>query len=369
MNAQSNVTTPPAVQVHSVEAVQAAVMARSGPLLARGSGTKPALAHAPGATLLDLRELTGIVEYDPGEYTFTARAGTTVAEVAAALAEHGQYLPFDPPLHAQGATLGGTVAAGLSGPRRMRYGGVRDFLIGVRFVDGQGRLVRGGGKVVKNAAGFDLPKLMVGSLGRLGVLTEVSFKVFPAPPSTATLAVNLPSVADAVAAAQRLAGAPLDLEALDFAPAGDGATLWVRLGGLPEALPPRLARLRDFLGDGEALAPADEAAHWAGQDAFSWLPGGATLVKVAVSASQVEALDARLAEADATRSYSVGGNLAWIGWPGPGEELDALLVAQGLAGLMLQGVTVSPLIGRQPGASLLARIKQTLDPHRSFPDY
>ncbi len=369
MNAHSDVATPPAVKADSVAAVQAAILDRSGPLLARGSGTKPALSHAPGATLLDLRELTGIVEYDPGEYTFTARAGTTVAEVAAALAEHGQYLPFDPPRREQGATLGGTVAAGLSGPRRMRYGGVRDFLIGVRFVDGQGRLVRGGGKVVKNAAGFDLPKLMVGSLGRLGVLTEVSFKVFPVPPSTATLAVNLPSVADAVAAAQRLAGAPLDLEALDFAPAGEGATLWARLGGLPGALPPRLARLRDFLGGGEALAPADEAAHWAAQDAFSWLPDGAALVKVAVSTSQVETLDARLAEIDAMRSYSVGGNLAWIGWSGPMQELDALLMALGLAGLVLQGATISPLIGCQPGTSLLARIKQTLDPQRSFPDY
>ena len=106
------------------------------------------------------------------------------------LAEHGQYLPFDPPLAAAGATLGGTVAAGLSGPGRYRYGGVRDFVLGVRFVDGMGNLVRGGGKVVKNAAGFDFPKLMVGSLGRLGVLAELSFKVFPQPPAFATLAVS-----------------------------------------------------------------------------------------------------------------------------------------------------------------------------------
>ena len=113
------------------------------------------------------------------EFTFTALAGTPVREIAAALAERGQYLPFDPMLREAGATLGGTVAAGLSGPGRFRYGGLRDFILGVRFVDGEGRLLRLGGKVVKNAAGFDLPKFFVGSLGRFGVLAEMTFKVFP----------------------------------------------------------------------------------------------------------------------------------------------------------------------------------------------
>src|SRR4029079_6930035 len=100
--------------------------------------------------------------------------------------QRGQYLPFDPKCVEAGATLGGTVASGLSGPGRFRFGGLRDFILGVRFVDGAGRLLRMGGKVVKNAAGFDLPKFFVGSLGRFGVLAEMTFKVFPRPQSART---------------------------------------------------------------------------------------------------------------------------------------------------------------------------------------
>src|SRR3954470_5132951 len=160
---------------------------RSPPhLLAIGAGTKPRLSQVDAAKLSTAR-LRGISEYDPSEFTFTAAAGTPVREIAAALAERGQYLPFDPMLVDAGATLGGTVAAGLSGPGRFRFGGLRAFILGVRFVDGNGRLLRMGGKVVKNAAGFDLPKFFVGSVGRFGVLGEITFKVFPRPASSLTL--------------------------------------------------------------------------------------------------------------------------------------------------------------------------------------
>src|SRR6185369_15555126 len=124
---------------------------------------------------------------EPSEFTFTARAGTPVRDVVAALAERGQYLPFDAPWLAAGSTLGGLVAGGVAGPGRFRFGGIRDFILGIRFVDGAGRLLRLGGKVVKNAAGFDLPKFFVGSLGRFGVLVEITFKVFPRPISKLTL--------------------------------------------------------------------------------------------------------------------------------------------------------------------------------------
>ena len=106
--------------------------------------------------------LNGVLEYEPSEFTFTALAGTPVRDIAAILAERGQYLPFDPMLVGAGSTLGGTVASGLSGPGRFRFGGLRDFILGVRFVDGGGRLLRLGGKVVKNSAGFDVPKFFVG---------------------------------------------------------------------------------------------------------------------------------------------------------------------------------------------------------------
>ena len=135
----------------------------------RGGGTKPALWSVDGADVLDVLALNGITEYLPSEYTVTALAGTPLADVEARLAAEGQYLPFDPLLVDAGSTVGGAVAAGANGPGRLRYGGLRDFLLAVTFVDGRGEIVRGGARVVKNAAGFDLPKLMVGSLGRLGV--------------------------------------------------------------------------------------------------------------------------------------------------------------------------------------------------------
>ena len=168
-------------------------------VLPRGNGTKTALSAAPdGVTPLDLSGLSGVIEYQPGEFTFTALAGTRVTEIAAVLAEHGQYLPFDPLLAEAGATLGGTVAAGANGPGRYHYGGLRDFILGVRYVDGEGQIVYAGGKVVKNAAGFDIPKLMVGSLGQFGALVEMTFKVFPKPEANATLRLECASVVDGV---------------------------------------------------------------------------------------------------------------------------------------------------------------------------
>ncbi len=198
----------------SIAEVQAAVRAAppGARILARGRGTKRPLSTPPdGAVVLDISGLSGIIEYEPGEFTFTALAGTPIAEIAAALAGHGQFLPFDPPLADAGATLGGTVAAGLSGPGRYRYGGVRDFILGIRYVDGAGEVVRTGGKVVKNAAGFDISKLMAGSLGSLGVLVELTFKVFPKPEAYATLRVPHPTLDAALATLHRLTGSQMDL--------------------------------------------------------------------------------------------------------------------------------------------------------------
>ncbi len=133
----------------------------------RAGGTKAALSSArPGVPVLDLSAPFRHRRVPPEECTFTALAGTRVAEIERALAAHGQYLPFDPPLTAAGATIGGTVAAGISGSGRYRFGGVRDFLLGACIVDGEGRVLQAGGKVVKNAAGFLLHQAMVGSVGR-----------------------------------------------------------------------------------------------------------------------------------------------------------------------------------------------------------
>lgn len=353
-------------------------------LLPRGGGSKPALSTPPeDVPGLELSGLSGVLEYEPDEYTFIALAGTPLAEVENLLAQHGQYLPFDPMLAQHGATLGGTVAAGVSGPGRQRYGGVRDFLIGVRFIDGRGQLVRGGGKVVKNAAGFDLPKLMVGSLGRLGVLVELSFKVFPGPAAYTTLKLTYPHLEIALTDIYRLATSSLELHALDLEPADGGGkkqtwTLWVRLGGLTEALPARIERMREFLlapkGGASAAevveAPA-EGALWQDVKELTWVPPGWALVKTPLTPKRISILETQLAKVEARRRYSAGGNVAWLAWP-TGENwanrLDTLLTHLDLSGLVLLGPPGMTRLGVNPGAPLARRVKQALDPDGHFLD-
>jgi glycolate oxidase FAD binding subunit len=277
-------------------------------------------------------------------------------------------MPFDPPLVEAGATLGGTIAAGLSGSARFRYGGLRDFILGVHLVDGQGRLVRGGGKVVKNAAGFDIPKLMVGSLGRLGVLISASFKVFPAPPATATLRCPLSSPSAALAAMAKLMGGPYDLETLDLVPEASGpVTLLTRIGGPDDVLVARLERLRTLVGSGDFVM--DDRALWAEARELTWANAESILVKVATTRQTLEALDHALEEAQAQRRYAAGGNLGWIAWPGDVEACHKVLAEHATSGLVLRGESPRPLIGAPVRSSFLARIRTALDPSHRFLDF
>ncbi|RLT43229.1 MAG: FAD-binding protein [Chloroflexi bacterium] len=332
----------------------------------RGGGSKPALSTPPAdGLLLDLAGLTGLVEYEPAEFTFTAQAGTRVAEIQALLAQEGQYMPFDPPLAQAGATLGGVIAAGTSGAGRVRYGGVRDFLIGVRFVDGRGEFLRGGGKVVKNAAGFDYPKLFVGSLGRLGILTEVTFKVFPEPPAYATLALDCADLPSALGHVRSLNRSKFDINGLDFGPNGAGWRVWVRLGGFAAALDERLAALRQQVGGGALLTGAADASFWQDANNFDWLPADTALIKIPVTPGRVSGLEESLAAAS-PRRYSVSGNLLWLGWERPVAELDALLTDHALSGLLLRGGAGQPWLGKRPGGPFLQRVKMALDPDGKF---
>lgn len=352
-----------------VQARVAAAIESGARLLPRGGGTKPALSTpADGASNLDLSDLSGVLEYLPEEYTFTALAGTRVQDVAALLAEKGQYLPFDPLLSERGATLGGTVAAGANGPGRQRYGGARDFLLAVRFVDGMGNLVRGGAKVVKNSAGFDLPKLMVGSLGRLGVLVELTFKVFPAPEAYATLTSSYPSLDAALKEIVRLSQSPLELHALDLEPAETGWRLWLRLGGLANALPARIERLRAFLSP--AKAETTEDGVWGTVKGLDWVPDGWSLIKIPLTLKRIPALEARLQEIENRRRYSAGGNVAWLACPATIDldPIDPILTGLNLSGLVLLGPPGKTRLGIDPGAPFARRIKQALDPDARFLD-
>lgn len=364
----------PGLEASTVPEVAAMVAGTKQTLLPRGGGSKPALSRPPSGTQsLELGGLRGVVEYEPSEFTVTVRAGTKVSEVASALREHGQYLPFDPLLADAGATVGGVVASGTNGPGRVRYGGVRDFLLGVRFVDGRGRLARGGGTVVKNAAGFDLPKLMVGSLGRLGVLVELTFKVFPAPEATRTVRARLASLAAMVSLTQRLLGSPRDLDAVELAPP---AELWLRIAGPEAALVERAERLlRETVGAegvmaAELVAAAEAATFWRAARELTWAPAGLALVKVPITPGRISTIDRRL-DSSVERRYGSAGQQLLVAWPGARVELSHLLAELGLRGLVLRhgddDVSGGPILGAVDSAGIFAeRIKGALDPDARF---
>jgi glycolate oxidase FAD binding subunit len=350
----------------SIEAVQAAVR-ENAHVLPIGGGSKPALATPPdGFVPISVAGLAGVVEYNPGEFVFTAFAGTPVAEVVRVLAANDQYLPFDPPFVDRGATLGGAVAAGLSGPGRCRYGGVRDFILGVRFVTAGGEVVRGRGRVVKNAAGFDLPKLMVGSIGQLGILVELSLKVLPRPEAYASLRLELGSLDAALQAIVRLASLPLDIDALDIDVPEAGARILVRIGGMEAAIPARLDRLRVELGGGELLRGPDEEALWHDAREFTWVPPDWSLAKVPVTPARIAALDEQLPDRPSLRRYGGRGQVAWIASPGPADDLDGPLSALGLSGLAILGPTGQRRFGIRIGSTFERRVKGALDPLGRF---
>lgn len=336
-------------------------------LLPRGGGTKPALSTPPeGMASLDMTGIAGMLDYEPEEYVFTALAGTRIADLNPLLAEHGQYLPFDPLLVERGATLGGSVAAGVSGSGRYHYGGVRDFLLGVRFVNGEGQLVHGGGKVVKNVAGFDLPKLMIGSRGSLGVLVELSFKVFPRPEVYATLRLECDNLDDALQAMRRAAGSRLDVDALDIEATNAGFLAWTRLGGLSDALPTRLERLKEILGGGLILQGEEEEEVWRRARELGWIPPGWSLVRVPITPGRIPALEAGLAGKPVLRRYVAGGQVAWLSLADAPQTLDGVLVVQNLTGLILFGPPGSPQLGEYASKSFLRRVKTALDPAHRF---
>lgn len=334
-------------------------------LLAFGGRTKPRLSEVD-ATHVSMRGLHGLVEYEPSEFTFTARAGTLVSEIVEALAARGQYLPFDPMLVASGATLGGTVAAGLSGPGRLRFGGLRDFILGVQFVDGLGRALRMGGKVVKNAAGFDLPKFFVGSLGRFGVLTELSFKVFPAPASTLTLRLAVPDIESATGILVEAARSRWEPHTLDILPGN--FDVYLRLGGPAESLD---AIAKDVLAQypGEALGDATAREIWSRVREFKWAHAEGILSKIVLIPSELPRLVKGLQSLAEVRFHaSAGGNLVFVSLPSGLHcaELDPLLRRLSLCGITLRGQ--APLwLGTQPQYDIAGAIKLALDPQKRFP--
>jgi len=243
----------------------------------RGGGTKDFYGTALEGEVLDTRAHAGIVRYDPTELVVTVRAGTPLAALEAALAERGQMLAFEPPHFARAdaaATVGGCVAAGLSGPRRMAAGALRDFVLGATLLDGCGRVLRFGGEVMKNVAGYDVSRLLAGSLGTLGMILEVSLKVLPRPVEEQTRRFEL-AQAQAIAQLNAWAGQPLPISAA----AWHGGVLQLRLSGAASALRAAAERL-----GGEPLEPDAAQAFWDAlrEQTHAFFAGDAPLWRLAV---------------------------------------------------------------------------------------
>ena len=233
--------TPNALE-HLIDRIRAAAAHRT-PLCIRGGGSKDFYGRRDlSAEVLDTRALSGIVAYEPSELVITAQAGTPLQELEATLAERGQCLPFEPPHFGSSdhstATVGGMVAAGLSGPARASVGAVREYVLGLHMVNGRGESLQFGGQVMKNVAGYDVSRLMVGSMGTLGLVTQVSLKVLPVAPAEATLTFALPQQ-EALECLNRWGGEPLPLNASYWV----DDMLYVRLRGAVAAVESACKRL------------------------------------------------------------------------------------------------------------------------------
>ncbi len=215
----------------------------------RGAGSKDFYGGMLAGEVLDVAAYAGIIAYEPTELYVTAKCGTPLDEIEAALVEKGQMLAFEPPRFS-GATVGGCVATGLSGPRRQQAGAVRDFMLGVKLVDGAGQVLEFGGQVMKNVAGYDISRLLAGSLGTLGVLAEVTVKVLPLPVAEQTLVFDI-NESEAVKRLNQWGGQPLPISASFW---HDGK-LWLRLSGARAAVAAALGKL------GGAVA-VDAEKHW-----------------------------------------------------------------------------------------------------------
>lgn len=237
-------------QTENLQATVRAAHDQRQPLTLRGGGSKAFYGRSVAlGQILELSGHHGIIDYEPNELFITLRAGTPLPVLEAQLDAAGQMLPFEPPHFGAAASIGGTLACGLSGPRRAFAGAARDYVLGVRILNGQGEILRFGGQVMKNVAGYDVSRLMVGALGTLGVLLEVTLKVLPKPNCECTL-VQTVDADTAVLRMNAWAGYPLPISATVF----DGAHLYVRLSGTESAV--RMAQTRlggDRLNDTESV--------------------------------------------------------------------------------------------------------------------
>jgi glycolate dehydrogenase FAD-binding subunit len=318
----------------------------------RGGGSKDFYGNTPRGEVLDTRGHAGITDYESSELVITARCGTPLAELEQALAAERQGLAFEPP-HFGAATFGGCIAAGLSGPRRAAAGALRDFVLGVKLVDGRGRVLEFGGRVMKNVAGYDVSRLLAGSLGTLGLIVEASVKVLPQPAMERTQRLELPQ-ARALEAMNRWAAEPLPISAS----AWHDDALFVRLSGSAAAVRGALARI-----GGDELA--DASGHWRAmrEQTHAFFAGGENLWRLALP-STTPPLALRGAQL-----VEWSGGLRWLRSSAPAAEIRAAATLGGGHATLFRAADKSagaftPL---EPVLARLHRsLKQAFDPAGIF---
>ncbi len=377
-----------ALRPTSVEDLCAIVAESREPLEIRGGGTK-ALVGAPNAArVLDMRGLAGVIDYDPAELVITLRAGTPLRKVIELLAENGQHLPFEPWDHAPlfskpagEATIGGVIAAGVAGPRRVTAGGARDHLLGLTAVTGRGEVLVAGARVVKNVTGYDVPKLFAGSWGRLGAMAELTLKVLPAPRETATLAIAGLGPRAAQAAMAAALGSPHGVCSAAHLPQTfdrAGPHTLLRFAGFAPSVTARCAGLEATLAAHGALIrlPEDYADRLWAEITVPVPLDGPVLWRLALPPSEAPALAERF-EADGARWFmDWGGGLLWLEWEDeagmdPAEVRAVAEVARGHAMLLRAPEALRRSVPAQHSrpAALMAlegRVRAAFDPAGVF---
>lgn len=334
------------------ERVRAAAAAGT-PLCLRGGGSKDFYGREAGGDVFELRANTGVVAYEPTELVVTVRGGTPLAELEALLAAQNQFLAFEPPHFGPAATVAGCVAAGLAGPRRMSQGAVRDFVLGVKMLDGRGELLSFGGQVMKNVAGYDVSRLVAGSLGTLGIVLEVSLKVLPRPVAEATLRFEMDE-AGAIERMNAWGGQPLPVSATLW----QAGVLHLCLSGADAAVRAACARL-----GGERIDDATAAVLWQSvrehaHEAFALAPGESLWRLAVPTTAPALGLPGR-------QVMEWGGGLRWLAGPADAAVVRARAAAVGghatcFRGGDRRGAVFHPLAASV--ATLHHRLKKAFDP-------
>jgi glycolate oxidase FAD binding subunit len=333
------------------EQIKDAVAARSPLRIVGGDSKRFYGGPCHATTILYTADHSGIVDYEPTELVLTARAGTRIEALASVLRQHKQMLAFEPPSFAGQATLGGTLACGFSGPRRPFVGSVRDFTLGCTLINGAGERLHFGGKVIKNVAGFDVSRLMVGALGTLGVLLDISLKVLPLPEAELTLAFELSDV-EALFRMNQLAGKPWPLSGLAYY----NGLLRVRLTGAESAIAAAARQL------GGQVDPTGEA-FWTElreqQIDFFREPGDLWRISLASSTP--------LGNLPGSVLIDWCGSLRWLKTIQPASVIHSMVAEQGGHALRFRGACTSDWIRLDPPLlALQRRLRNAFDPHGLF---